>query len=242
MPRNSNMGAGAPKALGPGAILYQDEWLAVVDKPAGVIVHGDGTGAVTLTDLVGRELRRRGVDARPQAVQRLDRETSGVMIFSLDKGVQAALDAEVAGHSMHKRYLAVVRGAFPAGPRTIDLPIARDRHDSRRMRVGRTGKAAQTRVALLAMGEGPARGTSLVGCELMTGRKHQIRVHLSHMGSPIVGDQLYGGPAGRDGLMLHALEETLTHPATGERIVLRTQWPRRFARLYPQIDVDWAIL
>lgn len=223
------------------SVLIEDEWLLACDKPAGIIVHGDGTGAVTLTDLVREHLLGEGrTDAvkQLQAVQRLDRETTGLVLFSLDKRVQPKLDAAVATHAVHKRYLAVVRGSLPSKPRTIDAPIARDRHVSGRMRVGRTGKPARTRVMPLAS----HGGLSLVACELETGRRHQIRVHLAHIGHPIVGDVLYGGVCCADGLMLHALQEELDHPVSGRRLVLSTEWPARFEGLFPRRDIDWTVL
>ncbi|MBR3384655.1 MAG: RluA family pseudouridine synthase [Atopobiaceae bacterium] len=214
--------------MGALCVIYEDEFLLAVDKPAGLLVHGDGTGAPTLTDLVRGHVERSG---RPssgvQAVQRLDVETTGLVLFSLDKSVQASLDAQVAGRGMHKRYLAVVRGRFPGGTTTIDRPLGRDRHDARRMRVSPGGKPSQTLVTKL----GEAGGLSVLAVELLTGRRHQIRVHLAAMGFPLVGDALYGGARSRDGLMLHAYEERLAHPVTGEELALRTELPARFAAL-----------
>lgn len=225
------------------AILYEDEWLVAVDKPAGIIVHGDGTGAVTLTDLVAAHLEAEGVGSEAlQAVQRLDRETTGVVCFSLDKDVQPKLDALVAGHGMHKRYLAVVSGDVTWECRRFDGPIARDRHDARRMRVGEGGKPAETRAVCKARtSAGTTRGGasvhSLLLVELRTGRRHQIRVHLSTDGHPIVGDVLYGGERSEDGLMLHAFEEEFDHPVTGEHLVIRAPWPHRFDRWFCEGDV-----
>lgn len=204
-----------------------DAYFLAADKPAGLLVHGDGTGAETLTDRVTAYLRAHGSDAVPQSVQRLDVPTTGLVLFSLDKATQPAFDALVAGHDMHKRYLTVVSGAWPANPQLIDAPIGRDRHDSRRMRVNRTGKPAQTRVELLER-RGPY---SLLLVELMSGRKHQIRVHLASRGFPIVGDNLYGGRHNPRGLMLHAWREEFDHPVTGEHVSLVTEWPERFSAL-----------
>ncbi len=180
-----------------GRVAYEDQWLLAWDKPAGIIVHDDGTGARTLTDVVREHLEATGREGvRPQPVQRLDAPTTGLVLFSLDKSCQASLDAQVAGHQMDKTYLAVVSGR---------------------------GKASRTRVRLLAC----ESGRSLLEVRLLTGRRHQIRVHLSSLGFPIVGDELYGGARCREGLLLHALSEAVTHPVTGERVVLRTAWPTR---------------
>ena len=207
-------------------IIYEDEALLACDKPAGMLVHGDGTGARALTDAVAEHLAAGGrPEARPQAVQRLDMGTTGLVLFSLDRATQAELDRQVAGHDMRKTYLAVVRGAFPGGERLIDRPIGRDRHDARRMRACRPGqgKPAETRVRRVSS-EG---GRSLLRVELLTGRRHQIRVHLASMGFPIVGDELYGGARSAEGLLLHAWREEVVHPVTGRLLRLETAWPER---------------
>lgn len=214
-------------AVAPARIVYRDPVLLAADKPAGQLVHGDGTGAPTLTDAVAAALAQAGTAVRPQAVQRLDVPTSGLVLFSLAEEFQPALDALVAGHGMQKRYLAEVEGAFRQDELTLDAPIGRDRHDAARMRVCRPGqgKAALTHVRTLER----AHGRSLVLLELGTGRRHQIRVHLAAAGHPIVGDALYGGPRDSRGLMLHAVEERFLHPLTSEPLEIRTEIPRRFS-------------
>lgn len=219
-------------------IIYEDEALLACDKPAGMLVHGDGTGARTLTDAVAEYLAAGGrSEARPQAVQRLDMGTTGLVLFSLDRATQAELDRQVAGHDMRKTYLAVVRGAFPGGERLIDRPIGRDRHDARRMRACRPGqgKPAETRVRRVAS----AGGRSLLRVELLTGRRHQIRVHLASMGFPIVGDELYGGARNAGGLLLHAWREEVVHPVTGRRLRLETAWPERLWPVPPPGARAW---
>ena len=207
-------------------IIYEDDVLLACDKPAGILVHGDGTGARTLTDVVAGHLAAEGrADVRPQAVQRLDVGTTGLVLFSLDRATQAALDRQVAGHAMRKTYLAVVRGAFPGGERLIDRPIGRDRHDARRMRACRPGQGRPART-LVRRVDG-ARGRTLLEVELLTGRRHQIRVHLASIGFPLVGDELYGGARSPAGLLLHAWREEVDHPVTGERLRLETAWPER---------------
>lgn len=228
-------GMGAP---GPVSPLWRDAWALAWDKPQGIIVHGDGTGVPTLTDQVAAWLVAAGEgQAQPQALQRLDRDTSGLVLFSLDKASQPVFDALVAGRGMDKRYLALVEGRFPQGERRICQPLGRDRHDSRKMRVSRTGKTSLTVVEPLAW----KGGRTLVEVRLETGRRHQIRVHLASLGFPIAGDTLYGRPArgGRQpSLMLHAWQESFTHPVTGERVALRTPWPTRFQELgFPEPDM-----
>lgn len=211
-------------------IIYEDEVLLACDKPAGMLVHSDGTPSRTLTDAVAEHLAAAGrPDVCPQAVQRLDVETTGLTLFSLDKATQGALDAQVAGHDMRKRYLAVVAGRFPWANRVVSVPIGRDRHNARRMRACRPGqgKSAETRVTRLS----EKGGRSLLLVELVTGRRHQIRVHLASLGFPLVGDALYGGARSASGLLLHAWSEDVIHPVSGERLHLETAWPER---LWPE--------
>ena len=241
---NAPSGARVSQTSGSRApeVVYEDEWLLAANKPAGLIVHGDGTGAPTLTEAVRAHLMGEGREqaaAQLQAVQRLDAETTGLVLFSLDKTVQPALDALVASHDgIEKRYLAIVRGEVPESLRVIDAAIARDRHDARRMRVdARSGKPSRTRVRLLGV-TGPRRARlSLLELTLETGRRHQIRVHLASLGYPIMGDSLYGVPAdrgGRTSLMLHAVAETLEHPVTGERLELFVPYPERYSVYFPR--------
>lgn len=213
-----------------GTAIYEDEVLLAWDKPAGIIVHGDGTGVRTLTDVVAAHLDAAGrADARPQPVQRLDAETTGLVLFSLERATQPALDAQVAGHAMDKTYLAVVAGRVPWAQKTVRQPIGRDRHDARRMRACRPGqgKPAETRIRRVAEKD----GRTLLVVTLATGRRHQIRVHLASLGHPIVGDVLYGGARSTSGLLLHAWREELDHPVSGERLRLETAWPQR---LWPE--------
>ena len=158
-------------------------------------------------------------------------ETTGLVLFSLTQEFQPAFDALVAGHDLRQCSLAIAAGTRRRWPDEVVAPIARDRHDARRMRVSASGKAAATLVRKL----GEANGRSLLLAELETGRRHQIRVHLQSMGFPLAGDALYGGPRAA-GLMLHALEEALLHPVTGERLTVRAPWPKRFERDFSARD------
>ena len=168
-----------------------------IDKPAGMIVHGDGTGERTLTDYASDLLLAMGDGFAATDMQPLNR-----------------LD------------LALAEGKIDWNEKLIDKPIARDRHDSRKMRVGASGKPSQTRVKVLKRLKSrrglPTR--SYIDVELLTGRKHQIRVHLASEHHPLVGDDLYGTPR-PCGLMLHAHSVSFTHPVTGEHIHIEAPCP-----------------
>lgn len=229
-------------------IIYQDSYILAVNKPAGIIIHSDGTShageragmraAETLTDRVRVYLESNGCMQQAQDVQalhRLDKDTTGIVLFSLDKETQPLFDELIRSRNVHKTYFAVVKGEFPEREQDITLPIGRDRHDARRMRVSKTGKAALTHVRRLEVQRRGQSTRSLMLAKLGTGRKHQIRVHFSALGFPIVGDDLYGRTSStrtaaftQVPLMLHAYELSFMHPVTGESLVLKTGWPSRF--------------
>ena len=205
-------------------VVAYDPFFLAADKPAGILVHSDGSSAATLTEKVRTLLRSGGSDVTPQAVQRLDVDTTGLTLFSLTEEFQPAFDRLVAKGGMRKSYLAVVSGEYPAKLSRIEAPIARDRHDSRRMRVGSSGKSAVTIVHVCER----YQNKTLLRVELLSGRRHQIRVHLASVGFPLIGDALYGNTFGRDGLMLHAWRESFRHPVTGTQVALEAPIPPRF--------------
>lgn len=229
----------APANLSP-RVLYVSETLLAVDKPAGIIVHGDGTGTKTLTDLVRSAVERGTIDhvaptcaAEAQALQRLDRDTTGIVLFSICKRTQGVYDALIAGHGARKNYLAVAEGRIPWDQRDIRVPIGRDRHDARRMRASRTGKDAHTEATVLDRRRIDGRWYTLLDLRLYSGRKHQIRVHLAHEGFPLVGDALYGAGDAR-GLMLHARRFTFTDPVSRALVDIHAPIPKRFRDLFPR--------
>ena len=181
----------------PLTILYDDADIVVVDKPPGVVVHpAAGHADQTLVNALVfhvRDLSGIGGELRPGIVHRLDKDTSGVMVIAKNDATHRALSAVWGTDAVRKEYLAIVYGAPKKSKGTIDAPIGRDPRNRKRMAVVAGGRAAVTDYEVVEQ----LRHTSLIRCRLRTGRTHQIRVHLKHLGHPIVGDTLYSGPQWR---------------------------------------------
>ena len=196
-------------------IIYDDQWLTVLNKPSGMLtVPGKALESSLLTRY--REAHPEAVG--PIVVHRLDQETSGLVMFAKDKKTHKALQQQFENHTIKKCYLALLQGVIDYDEGVIDLPIRPDVDDRPRQRVDHEhGKPAVTRYRVLER----LAGMSLVELEPLTGRTHQLRVHCSHaqgLNCPIVGDRLYGTASTR--LMLHAQSITFTHPVTGETMSL----------------------
>jgi 23S rRNA pseudouridine955/2504/2580 synthase len=214
-------------------VVFEDDSLLVVDKPAGIAVHG-GSG-------VSFGVIERLRSARPQArflelAHRLDRETSGLLVLAKRRPALVALHAALREGRVRKRYLVLVKGRWRDAERSVDLPLLKSVTGSgeRRVRVDRSGREALT--VFRRVREVP--GYTLLEAELMTGRTHQIRVHLAHLGFPIAGDDKYGdfelnralAKRGLKRMFLHAAELELAHPAGGAAL--------RFASpLPPELDL-----
>ena len=206
-------------------ILYEDEDLLVLNKPAGLVVHpgaGRTTGTLVHALLAHcRDLPGIGGVERPGIVHRLDRETSGVMVVAKSETAHGSLSAQFKDRVVRKRYLALVHGTVGRETGRIEAAIGRREHDRKRMGVRiRGGREARTAYRVLRR----LADMTLVEASLETGRTHQIRVHLAHIGHPVVGDAAYGGRRGRrlaasDGSragrqMLHAWRLGFRHPRT----------------------------
>ncbi len=214
----------------PLRVVYEDEHLLVVDKPAGLVVHpapGHATGTLVNALLAHVPKLTAGSDAsRPGIVHRLDKDTSGLIVIAKDAPTHTALAQQMKEHSTVKRYLALVEGRMPAPEGVIDAPIGRDpRHRQRMALVSEVngGREARTRFKVLR----EIRGRSLVELQLETGRTHQIRVHLASVGHPVVGDSLYGRaqlplPPRQ---FLHATRLEFVHPTTGEWLIFDAPLP-----------------
>ena len=209
----------------PLSILYEDDELVVLDKPAGLVVHPAyrHLSGTLLNGLLwhARDWPR---PRRPSIVGRLDRLTSGLVLVAKSRAVHSALQRILPLPQSLKLYLAVVHGRVSPIRGEIDLGLARQAGDRRRVAVSQMGSPSRTRYVLLSSG----RGLSLVRCQLITGRLHQIRVHLAARGWPIVGDPVYGrsDPAlAFPRQALHAWRVAFDHPATGRRVEVEAPLP-----------------
>ena len=239
-----------PSALEPEpiplVIVYEDDELLVVDKPAGLVVHpapGHRTGTLVhallhhVPDLAGI-----GGVLRPGIVHRLDKDTSGLMLVAKTERAQRALSSALKRRRVRRGYLAASWGHLGEEEVTVDAPVARSRSDRKRMAVQEGGRRAVTRLRRLE--RWPA--ADLLRAELETGRTHQIRVHLAHIGHSVVGDRVYGGGGARGvsgpgrrwaaelekrvpRQFLHAAELEFLHPVTGEPVRLRSELPADLA-------------
>lgn len=219
------------------AILYEDGWLMAIDKPAGMVVHPTYRNwSGTLLNGLLWHVRETpgpqgpGLRPEPRIVTRLDKDTSGLVLVALTADVHRRIQRDTVAGRVTKEYLAVVRGTPQPARGSVELPLARSAEDRRRVVVDAAGQASHTNYEVLSA----AGGCAVVRCELMTGRTHQIRVHLAARGWPILGDRTYGEPdetLARQAL--HAWRITLPHPISGETLQLEAPLA---ADLRPVVD------
>ncbi|MBR4331660.1 MAG: RluA family pseudouridine synthase [Clostridia bacterium] len=211
----------------PLEILYQDEHLAVVVKPCGMVVHpaaGNDDGTLVNALLFHLDsLSGIGGEMRPGIVHRLDKDTSGLLLVAKNDAAHAALSRQLSDREMEKHYRAIVYGKMKAPDGVIEKPIGRSKTDRKKMAVDENGRWAKTEWKVLR--EYPDR--TLLDVHIITGRTHQIRVHMASIGHPVLGDALYGHKRMPDAprLMLHAYSLAFTHPVTGERMQFTAPCP-----------------
>ena len=228
----------APKDAAPQAedipldILYEDADLAVVVKPRGMVVHpaaghSDGT---LVNALLGNldELSGIGGEKRPGIVHRLDKDTSGVMMVAKNDATQAELSRMLKEREIEKHYMALTEGLMKENKGVIEAPIGRSRKDRKKMAVDPEGRPAVTEWQVLAAG----RNCSLLDVHILTGRTHQIRVHMRSIQHPVFGDPLYGFEKGVKApcLMLHARSLSFVHPRTKEKMTFQAPLPGDFLK------------
>ncbi|HET8782941.1 MAG TPA: RluA family pseudouridine synthase [Pyrinomonadaceae bacterium] len=237
-----------PEAI-PIEIVYEDDTLVVVNKPAGLVVHpAAGIHSGTLANALAYHFQQlpNATSVRPGIVHRLDRDTSGLLVVAKTEAALENLSDQFRARSVYKLYAALVHGRVAADSGRIEQPLARDPSNRTRMAVVRGGRSA---LSIYRVARRFNRFT-LLDVELKTGRTHQIRVHLAWLKHPVVGDETYGG--GRDNTIqdpklksqirslnrhfLHAEKLAFTHPTTGERVTFHSPLPPELATLLTQIE------
>ncbi len=195
-------------------VVYEDDFLLVVNKPRGIIIYPEakiGTG--TLANQVAAYYREKGIQTTVRPIHRLDKDTTGLVIFSKSPFLQPKLDYMLMHRQIHRYYYAFVEGVIEQDGK-IDMPIGNDRHDARKMRVDKNGKKAVTNYHVVRN----QRNFTLLECLLDTGRTHQIRVHMAYIKHPIVNDTLYGEPFDNIEMGLQAFKIIMVHPITGKTL------------------------
>ncbi|MFQ5662955.1 MAG: RluA family pseudouridine synthase [Terriglobia bacterium] len=240
--------AAEPEAI-PLRVLYEDDDLLAIDKPAGMVVHaGAGQRRGTLVNALLHRLgplSTLGGPVRPGIVHRLDKSTSGVLLVAKNDEAHRHLAEQFRRRQVEKHYLALVHGRLPRTRDTINLPVARDRVRRTRMTTRRhQGRPATTEYCVLQT----AAGFTLLEAILHTGRTHQVRVHLSALGHPVVGDTLYGAPRllrwGRSSQLtlnrnfLHAQRVRFRHPRTNEPLEIRAVLPPELEELLHKLGLE----
>ena len=210
--------------LDEGTIAYEDDYLLIIDKPAGILVHPTvNEWGCTLYDYVTEYYQRKGITANIHPVSRLDRHTSGLVIFAKEPIIQHWLSQQ----QMDKEYLAIVTGELPNDEGIIEAPIARKEGSIIERCVSENGKYAKTSYKLLAK----RKDLSLLQVKLFTGRTHQIRVHMAYIGCPLFNDNLYGTPGPQSRHALHAFKLRFIHPVSDTPVEITRTLPEDLRRI-----------
>lgn len=216
-------------------IVYEDDFLLVVNKPPFINVFPDDISKTdSLANIVSGYYHQYGYDIPVRFIHRLDYETSGLTLFCKCAFIQPLLDYQLSIKEIHRNYLAIVEGSMhDHRHHRIDKPIGHDRHHNQRMITCHNGKEACTSYQCLSS----SHNMSLIQCELSTGRKHQIRVHMASIGYPLLGDKLYGKPSNLiNRQALHAYEFIFIHPITKEKMTLVSHPPIDMKNIIHTID------
>ena len=231
----------APQDI-PLDVVYEDDDVIVVNKPTGLVVHPapghpDGTLVNALLHHCGDSLSGIGGEKRPGIVHRLDKDTSGLLLVAKNDQSQLALSRQLQERQMEKHYRALVEGNLREDSGRIDQPIARSKKDRKKMAIDPEGRPSITDWTVLARG----RNVTLLDVHILTGRTHQIRVHMKSIGHPVCGDPIYGSGRGAKvpRLMLHAYTLSFTHPRTGERMTFTAPLPEEFVQGLRGNGVEW---
>ena len=224
----------------PLEILYEDDDIIVVNKPKGMVVHPangnpDGTLVNAIMAICKESLSGIGGEIRPGIVHRLDKNTSGAIIIAKNDKAHINLSEQLKNHEIKKTYIALVRGVVKENNASINMPIGRSKKDRKKMDVDKNGKEAITHFKVMKR----YKDCTLLEINIETGRTHQIRVHLSHIGYPIIGDDVYSNGKNRwniEGQCLHAKELEFKHPITGKQMHIEAELPEYFKKILEELD------
>ncbi len=224
----------------PLEVIYEDKDIIVVNKPKGMVVHPangnpDGTLVNAIMAMCKGSLSGIGGEIRPGIVHRLDKDTSGIIVVAKNDKAHINLSEQIKEHRVKKTYIALVRGIVKENEATINMPIGRSEKDRKKMAVTKKGKEAITHFRVLERYD----KYTLLQVNIETGRTHQIRVHLSQIGYPIVGDEVYSNGKNEwniKGQCLHAKSLEFTHPITGEKMYLEARLPEYFENMLEDLE------
>lgn len=223
----------------PVDVVYEDKDIIVVNKPKGLVVHPangnwDGTLVNAIMAICKDSLSGIGGEIRPGIVHRLDKDTSGLLIIAKNDEAHLNMSNQIKDRQVKKIYYALVRGVVPENEATINMPIGRSTKDRKKMAVTKSGKEAITHFKVLER----FNKYTLLEVKIDTGRTHQIRVHLSEIGHPVVGDEVYSNGKnefGVKGQLLHAKSLDFKHPITGKEMHLETELPEEFENVLKKL-------
>ena len=223
-------------------IIYQDQDVAVVFKPSGMVVHpAAGNESGTLVNALLNKLDNLsgiGGEIRPGIVHRIDKDTSGLLLIAKNDRAHVSLSDQIRAHSVHRAYQAIVIGHMKQEEGTVDAPIGRHPTDRKKMAIVSDGREACTHWQVLK----PLKGATLIEARLTTGRTHQIRVHMASIGHPVLGDPVYGPKKSpypvSGGQLLHAYRIGFVHPTTGEEMLFTAPPEELFMYWLNKLDTE----
>lgn len=221
-------------------VIYEDNDIIIVNKEKGIVVHPgngnpDGTLANAILERCKDSLSGIGGTIRPGIVHRIDKDTSGLVIIAKNDNTHLKISKQIQERTVSKTYIALVRGVIKENEATINMPIGRSTKDRKKMAVTKTGKEAVTHFKVLKRYD----GFTLLEVKIETGRTHQIRVHMSEIGYPIVGDEVYSNgknPFNVKGQMLHAQKLEFLHPTTNQKVTYEAPLPEYFKQILNQLE------
>ena len=221
-------------------VIYEDADIIVINKPKGMVVHPangnpDGTLVNAVMAICKDSLSGIGGEIRPGIVHRLDKDTSGIIVVAKNDKAHINLSEQIKNHEVKKTYIALVRGIVKENEATINMPIGRSEKDRKKMAVKRNGKKAITHFKVLQRYD----NYTLLEVNIETGRTHQIRVHLSQIGYPVIGDEVYSNGKNEwneKGQCLHAKSLEFIHPTTGKNMYLEAELPEYFQKILKELE------